>query len=136
MEYIFMRWKEIKEKRMRLEDSETILINPIFNELNTFIQKCKYQSVRGLSDEYGDIYVWDAMYASHSDMKMKHIENAITKTSFFIAAEKENLAPTWGPDGFGMKFSAIDIQEIKGLYVAFSNNLNDGNNTRFWRMFK
>ena len=136
MEYIFMRWKEIKEKRMRLEDSETILINPIFNELNTFIQKCEYQSVRGFSDEYGDVYVWDAMYASHGIMKTKHIENAINKTSFFIATEEKNLSPTWGPGGFGAKFAHINIQEIKGLYVAFSNKLNDGNNARFWRMFK
>jgi len=130
-----MRWTEIKEKRIRLEDSESILINPVFNELNTFIQKCREQSVRGMLDTYDDVYVWDAMYASHSDMADEHIGNAILRSSFFIATKKENLSPTWGPDGSGAISSRINIQEIRGLYVSFSSNII-GKNTRFWKMFK
>lgn len=131
-----MRWTEIKEKRIRLEDSESILINPVFNELNTFIQKCREQSVRGMLDTYDDVYVWDAMYASHRDMKERVIPKAETDFSFYIATKKENLSPTWGEDGGGVHSSNIIINKINGLYVSVTKKLQQSNDKNFWRIFR
>jgi len=132
-----MRWNELKEKRIRLNDSEIILINPVFTELINFIQQCKEQSVRGMLNEHSDVYVWDAMYSSHGYAMSKFIPDADPDFSFFIATKKENVSPTWGEDGYGVSVARnIVIHEIKRLYVSMAKKLEQSDNKNFWRIFK
>jgi hypothetical protein len=107
-----MRLTDLNEKKIRLEDSQAVLENPTLSELRSFLLTCREQSVRGFTDGT-NVYVWDAMYATHYQMTLKiPFVNALTQTSFFIANDKANVSPTWEAGRWR------EIEEVNGLFVC------------------
>lgn len=50
------------------DDDVTILSNPTAARLKAFLSQSGYRCLRGILDDSGDLYVWDANHMTHSDL--------------------------------------------------------------------
>lgn len=50
------------------DDDVTILSNPTAARLKALLSQSEYRCLRGILDDGGDLYVWDANHMTHSDL--------------------------------------------------------------------